>query len=62
MYRIFLHSIMLLPILAATLLTFSLDPVAALAPAQVVSWNDLTAANSALAANASATPLELASN
>jgi hypothetical protein len=53
---------MLLPILAATLLTFSMDPVAALAPDQVVSWNDLVAANGALAANASSASLELASN
>ena len=58
MSRKFLHSIMLLPILAATLLTFSSDPVATLAPDQIVSWNDLTAANEAVAANASPTTPE----
>ncbi len=58
MSRIFLHTIMLLPILAATLLTFSSDPVATLAPEQIVSWNDLSAANGALAANANPAPPE----
>ena len=63
MSRKFLHSIMLLPILAATLLTFSSDPVATLAPDQIVSWNDLTAANEAVAANPTAPEtFEFASN
>jgi hypothetical protein len=65
MKRIFLHTIMLLPILAATVLTFSSEPVATLAPEQVVSWNEWAAANQALAAStipAAPEPVEFASN
>jgi hypothetical protein len=65
MLRLFLHSIMPLPILAATLLTYSSEPVATFSPDQIVSWNDLAAANEAVAAStipAASEAVDFASN